>query len=145
MIQGAAEIYCKPKVKFSTTVYESDSKLVLEVDIPESPDKPHYAKEGDRWLAYVRQKDENFMANKVVLRYLRDKTPNQRKSLLAYGPHERLLFDYLSQHPEISVSKFSKQARIPIYKAEKILALFLKWGVISWKASDKGIRFQLVE
>ncbi len=145
MIEGAAELYCKPAVSFSSTVYESEDKLVLEIDVPPSPDKPHFAKEGAQWIAYVRQKDENYTANKVLLRYLRDKKPNQRKNLIAYGPEERLLFEYLSANEDVSVSKFSRLARIPIYRAEKILALFLKWGVIKWEASDKGIRFSLVE
>lgn len=145
MIQGAADLYCKPPVQFSSKVYESEQKLVLEIHVPSSKDKPHFAKEDGRWIAYVRQDDENFTANRVLLTYLRDKRPNQRKSLMAYGPHERLLFDLLSEENEISLSKFARKAKIPIRKAEKILSLFLKWGVISWHAGEKGIRFKLLD
>lgn len=147
MIEGAAEIYCKPKIEFTTKVYRvEDGKLVLEADIPASGESPHFAKdETGKWLAYVRQKDENFTANRVLLRFLRDKKPTPRKNLIAYGENERLLFNFLSEYKEVSLSKFSRVAKIPIYKAEKILSLFLKWGVISWKATEKGIRFYLVE
>lgn len=146
MVQGAAELYCKPAVNFSAKVYPYEDKLVLEVDVAPSDQRPHMAKETDgKWIAYVRQGDENFVANRVLLKYLRDRTPNQRKNLIAYGPHERLLFDFLSKNPEISLSKFARLGKMPIYKAEKILALFLKWEIISWKATDKGIRFFLLE
>lgn len=146
MVQGAAELYCDPKVPFSTKVYQVEDKLVLEVYVPVSPERPHFAKdESKKWVAYIRQKDENFVANRVILRFLRDKRPSPRKNLIAYGENERLLFDFLSENEEISLSKFSRKAKIPLYKAEKILSLFLKWEVISWKATEKGIRFYLVE
>lgn len=146
MIDGASSIYCKPAIKFHTTVYAVEDKLVLEVDVPPSIERPHFAKNEDqKWIAYVRQNDENFMANRVLLTYLKDKTPkSQKKNLIAYGEHERALFNYLSANEEISLSKFSKVAKIPIQKAEETLALFLKWEIISWKATEAGIRFSLV-
>lgn len=146
MIQGAAELYCKPAVAFTSKVYPYEDKLVLEVDIPPSGQRPHFARESDgKWLAYVRQEDENFVANRVLLRFLRERAPGKRKNLIAYGPHERLLFDYLSAHSDISLSKFARMGKMPVSKAEKILALFLKWEIIRWRATDKGIRFSLIE
>lgn len=147
MIEGAAELYSKPHVPFDTKVYQHEDKLVLEVKVKASPDRPHYVKEPDgRFLAYVRQADENFVANKPLIRFLRDKTPkSERKNLVAYGPAERLLFDFLSEHREVSISKFARVAKIPLWRAEKIIAMFLKWEVIQWKATEKGIRFSLVE
>ncbi len=147
MIEGAAEVYCEPKVKFSYELFQVEEKIVLLVDIPPSAERPHFVKEKDgKKLAYIRQNDENFAANKVILRFLRDKSPDEkRKNLVAYGPAERFLFDYLSEHPEISVSKYSRLAKIPIWRAEKILASFIKWEVLNYLASDKGIRFSLRE
>jgi len=145
MIEGAADIYCEPPVTFDYELFEVDERLVLLIDVPPSKERPHRVKERDgKKLAYIRQKDENFVANKVLLRFMRDKNPNeQRKNLVAYGPAERMLFDYLSENEDISVSKFSRIAKIPLFRAEKILALFLKWEVISYLATDKGIRFSL--
>lgn len=145
MIDGAARLYCKPPVQFYATVFNSEDKLVLEVDVPPSAERPHKAREKDkRWLAYVRQRDENFLANRVLLRFMSDKTTSERKNLVAYGPHERLLFEHLAQHQDISLSKFARMCKISVQKAEKILALFLKWEVIKWKATEKGIRFSLI-
>lgn len=147
MIEGAASSFCKPEVEFSSKVYElPEKKLVLEINVPSSKNKPHQCKDDDdRWKAYIRQEDENFAANRVVLNYLIDKAPNsKRKNLIAYGPEERTLFDYLSQNEYISLSKFSRLAKISIHEAEKILVSFLKWEIISFVATEKGIRFFLL-
>ena len=142
MVEGAAELYCKPQVKFSATVYQFEDRLVLEIDVPKSDASPHFAKDTDqKWLAYIRQDDENFVANRVLVKFLKDKKPGEKKNLLNYGKEERLLFDHLASQPEISLSKFARIAEIPIYKAEKTLALFLKWELIDFRATDKGIRF----
>lgn len=144
MIEGAASVYCRPEVNFSARVYQFEDRLVLEIDVPKSSLSPHYARdENNKWLAYIRQDDENFVVNRVILRFLKDKKPGARKNLLNYGKEERLLFDYLAEHQEISLSKFARLAGIPIQQAEKTLALFLKWELIAYRATDKGIRFYL--
>lgn len=145
MIEGAAQLYCQPAVPFDYQVYAWEDKRVLEIKIPNSAGKPHLAKEEDgRYRAYVRQADENFRANGVLLRFLRDKTPRSKaKNLVAYGPSERLLFDYLSQHPHISISKYARLARLPHREAERIMASFLKWEILDWRATEEGIRFAL--
>lgn len=144
MVEGAASVYCKPEVDFNAVVYQFEDKLVLEIDVPASDKTPHFARDSDgKWLAYIRQKDENFMANRVILRYLKDRNPGDRKNLLNYGKEERLLFEYLAEHEDISLSKFSKLAGVPLYEAEKTLSLFLKWEIINYRATDKGIRFYL--
>jgi hypothetical protein len=144
MIEGAAQVYCQPEVEFSAKVYRFEDRHVLEIEVPPSALSPHYAKdENNRWLAYIRQDDENFVVNRVILTYLKDKKPGSRKNLLNYGKEERLLFDFLAEHNEISLSKFAKLGGIPIHEAEKTLALFLKWELIDYRATDKGIRFYL--
>lgn len=147
MIEGAADLYCEPPVNFNYELFDIDEKLVLLIDVPPSAERPHRVKEKDgKKLAYIRQADENFVANKVIIRFLQDRNPDTaRKNLVAYGPAERKLFDYLSENEEISVSKFSRIAKIPLFRAEKILALFLKWEVVEYYASEKGIRFRLKE
>ncbi len=147
MIEGAADLYCEPKVAFDFEIFDYEDKLVLLIDVPPSAERPHFVKEKDgKRIAYIRQNDENFAANKVLLRFLRDRKPDEkRKNLVAYGPAERALFDYLGEFGLVSVSKFSRIAKIPLWRAEKIMALFLKWEILVYEASDKGIRFRLKE
>jgi predicted HTH transcriptional regulator len=147
MIEGAAELYCEPKVKFNYQLYDIEEKFVLAIYIDKSNDRPHFVKEDQNVkLAYIRQADENFVANRVLLHFLRDrKNSSEKKNMVAYGPAERSLFDYLSKNDDISVSKFSRLAKIPLKKAEQILSLFLKWEVIGYEAGENGIRFFLLE
>src|SRR4051812_8035339 len=44
MIQLAAESYCDPIVKIEVEDWKIDGKTVLEVYVPPSKEKPHYAK-----------------------------------------------------------------------------------------------------
>lgn len=147
MIEGAADLYCEPKISFSHQLYDADGKYVLVIYIDASAHRPHFVKEIEGpQLAYIRQEDENFRANRVILRFLRDRSPtSEKKNLVAYGESERSLFNYLSANESITLSKFSRIAKISLAKAEEILALFLKWGVISYRASEKGILFFLLE
>lgn len=147
MIEGAADIYCKPPVAFDGKVYETDGKLILVVNVYNSPNKPHLARNDDKqWRTYIRQNDENFVANKVVSNFLRERGPqSNKKDLVAYGDLERTLFEILDEKGETSVSAFRKRAQIPMWKAEKVLVLFLKWGLITYRVSDKGVRFYPTE
>lgn len=148
MIEGAASLHCKPVVSFSSLVYEDqNSKKVLEISIKPSKNKPHSClNEKGLWRSYIRQEDENFEANRVIYQYIKNKTSNlKRKNFIQYGKEERTLFTYLAQNPTITISKFCKIADIRIQEGEKILVLFLQWGVIEFVATQKGILFKLNE
>ncbi len=147
MIEGAASVFCNPPVPFSACAYQYEDKLVLEINVASSKLKPHLAKEPDgAWRAYIRQEDENFMANGVLVQYMRIQNPtNRQKGLISYGDHERKLWDYLQNNEAISLSKFSKICNISIKEAEQILVLFLKWELIKWQAHQNGIQFKLIE
>ena len=43
MIEAAAKMYCKPEVGFQTRRWNIDGKTILELNIPKSSQKPHYA------------------------------------------------------------------------------------------------------
>ncbi len=146
MIDGAASLYCKPRVSFTTKVYASEEKLVLEVYVPPSHDKPHSTYvDKNSWRVFVRQADEVFLANKVLILYMQDHSKKEQKSMVQFSQSEKQLFNYLSTNNSISLSKYVKLAKVSFQKAEKTLALFLKWEVIRWEATEKGIRFLLVE
>src|SRR5438105_10156166 len=50
MVELAAEQFCKPPVGFEVKEWESEGKTVLEVFVPRSAEKPHYAKdENGKW------------------------------------------------------------------------------------------------
>ena len=146
MIEGASSMYCKPAVEFESIVYESEeSKKVLKIKIQPSRDKPHLCQNDEgRWKVFIRQQDQNFEANRVIAKFLKAKKPSsKRKNFIAYGPEERILFDYLAENTSISLSKFSKISKLSIVEAENILVSFLQWNIIYYEANQNGIQFKL--
>ena len=97
MIEGAAEVFCKPEIDYSFYVFKEKGKSVLEVTIPPSANKPHLAKNDDgNWLAYLRVEDENFLSDPVLLQFWRDsKVPDLIQRFI------NLRAEKQNHHPEI--------------------------------------------
>jgi len=145
MIESAATIYSKPAIKFSSYQHNIDNKVVLEIIVESSPYKPHFAKdENDKWWAYYRLKDENKLANKVMIEvWKKQKSPEG--IFINYSDDERFLLDYLSRNESISHSAFSRKARITYIDAEKILSDFIVLGILQPVFGDQQIRYALAE
>ena len=106
MVQAAADMYCKPLVNFESKRWVVEGKTVLEVTIPKGTDIPYFANsEPNRWLAYIRVKDENILATNVHLKVWRNKT-HDKGILIEYSEKIKKLMQYLEINPSISVSRF---------------------------------------
>ena len=69
MIQAAAEMYCQPKVEYSTEEWEINGKTVLEVIIPRDKHHKHKAPDSQgNYKIYVRVKDENLVADPILIK-----------------------------------------------------------------------------
>ncbi len=137
MIESAAQLFCKPEVIFEWNKWVIDGKTILEVDIPGAKQKPVYAKSDDgRWLAYIRSLDQNLLVNKVQLRVW--KKENTRKGVyIRYRDKEKILLDYLKEHPGITRSKFCRIAKISAKTAENILVSLVYLKVIGIVFTEK--------
>ncbi len=145
MIESAADIYCKPAVKYTTKRWCIDGRWILEVNIPESEKKPHYARnEEGKWLAYLRVDDQNFLANRILLRVWKKRT-RKNPVFLKYSDAEKNLLEYLRQNDKITLSKFLKTARINKFRAENILVNLISIGVIKIQVTEKEVFYKLNE
>ena len=130
MVQAAAGMYCKPEVLFESKRWTVEGKTVLEITIPKGLDYPYFAQtEPDKWLAYVRIKDENILATSVHLKVWRNKT-HDRGILMEYSEKVKKLLQYLELNQSISISKFCRTAFLPKKAAENILADLIYFGLI---------------
>ena len=148
MVQAAANMYCRPKVDFYFRPWQVEKKTVLEVTIPKSSKRPHYAHdEKDRWRAYIRVKDKNFVANKVQLRVWQSENQPERKPVnIRFERKEDVLLKYLREHEYITFGKFCKIARLPANIAEDVLVDLILIGVLKIEYTDEGIaRYVLVD
>ncbi|MDQ3073498.1 MAG: ATP-binding protein [Bacteroidota bacterium] len=121
MIELAAEQYCKPHVQVNLIDHHLDGKTVLEVYVGVSEEKPHYAKdETGKWLVFVRRKDENLLANAVLIDVLKNKK-DKRETIVRYQEPEQILLSHLEKHKKITFTQFCKLAYIPPHVAQRVL------------------------
>lgn len=145
MIQAAAEMYCQPKVEYTTEEWEINGKTVLEVIIPKDKDHKHKAPDNQGiYKIFVRVKDENLVADSVLIKVWKaDKFARPAK--IAFTDTETLLLHYLREHGEITLKEFQELAHISKRKAEAILADFILVGTIILVQTNQNTVFQLVE
>jgi predicted HTH transcriptional regulator len=142
MIESAAQRYSKPEIKFEVTAWEVDKKIVLEVHINPSEQKPHFAKnKNNEWIAYERVNDENHKVNSIITKLWN--SAGKPKKQLNYGKNEAAVMEYLRENKEITASKFCKLVKMPRFKAEKLLILLLEWGVLNYENKNGSIVFSL--
>lgn len=143
MVQAAAGMYCRPEIVFESKRWIVEGKTVLEVIIPKGINYPYFAHtEPDKWLAYIRVKDENILATTVHLKVWKNKTHNSGV-LIEYSDKVKKLMEYLEFNPSISISKFCRMAFLPKSAAENILADLIYLGLIESAYHEKHFIYLL--
>ncbi|HEY4785223.1 MAG TPA: ATP-binding protein [Bacteroidales bacterium] len=137
MLDAAAKMYCKPQINFEVRKWTMNGKTVLEVIIAKSNGAPHYAEvEPKKWLAYIRIKDENILANSIHLKVWK-KRQQKRGIFLEFSEKEKLLLKYLESNPSITLSKFCKVGMITRQEGENILANLITLDLIEIAFCDQ--------
>ncbi len=136
MVDAAAGMYCRPQVPYSVKEWEMGKKTILEVTIPKSTLRPHYAKQKEgTWVAYHRVKDQNFPVNRILMRVweLEGKPSGVQVRIT---DAERFLLRYLDSNDSITLSKFIRLAGINRRKAESILVRFILLRLVRMNFSE---------
>ena len=145
MIEAAADMYCQPKVEYTTEEWEINGKTVLEVTIPK--DKYHKHKAPDNqgnYKIFVRVKDENLVADSVLIKVWKA-AKFSRPAKIAFTETETRLLHYLKEHDEITLREFQEMAHINKRKAEAILADFILVGTIEIVQTSQSTVFRLTD
>ena len=128
MVEAAAKIYSRPAIKFAVQQWDAEGKIVLEIIVDKSNEKPHYAMNEDgKWIVYIRRDDENIAANNILIKSWKlEKSKNGL--LFTYDEPRALLIKFLEENKTITISKFCRISQITKLRAERILSelLFLK-------------------
>lgn len=142
MAESAAGLHCKPEVRFSVKKWFVDGKSVLEIDIPASDQRPHFAKnDAGEWTAFVRVADENIQADRVLVSFW--KRIGESGIMLNYGKEEKILMSYLAEHERVTLSHFMRIARTGRNEAEDILVNLLLMKVIIVEITPDKVYFRL--
>lgn len=145
MIEAAASMYCKPEIDFAFRPWNIDGKQVLEIDVPALIEKPAFVlTEEERWMAYVRVGDQNLLATPLQIK-LWKRQQSELGMVIKYSDNEKILLSYLNAHPFITLSKFSRLADIPRYKAENIIVNLMCAGLVEMGQNERHVWFRLKE
>jgi hypothetical protein len=146
MIEGAARMYCKPEVRFSSRDWEIDGRMVLEVDVKKGDHgNPHKVLDKDgKWRIYIRAKDQNLLANRVLLRVWKREVSG-RGTYISFGRNEKKLLEYLERNGHISISGVRKLTGLKVYPAETLLVNFIMLGIIEMNITAKQTFYILKE
>jgi len=143
MVDGAARIYCKPEVEFKVREWQVEGRKVVEVIIKRGDHKPYLAQDSEgNWIAYIRQDDQNFKANKILLKVW-ERQKRGYNTTVRFRGAERALLTYLEIHPIITVSKFRRLAGLSLNQAEKILLDFIMIELLRMEHTATSILFSL--
>lgn len=143
MIETAAHIYCKPEVNYDAVNHIIDGKHVVEVIVKPSVKKPHYAPDKDNKLtAYIRVKDENRIANNVIIKVWKRENLS-RGVLLKFTDIENRLLTHIEQVGEITFLIARQITGVNRNKVENILANFISIGIIEPVFSEDKVSYQI--
>ncbi len=141
MVEAAAKLYCNPSVHFTVKEWNLNKKTVLEVTVPRSANRPHFAQQQDGvWKAYHRLADQNFIVNRILLRVWKEEN-KPRGVFLKFTEPEKWLLAYLEEHPSITQPDFASLAGISARRAETILVKFILLKMIRMEITENHVRF----
>lgn len=145
MIDGAASIYCKPEIPFISFHRVAEGKNILEVIIKPSEEKPHYARdEENRWRAYHRVNDQNFLADYIQLQvWKREK--RDRGTFIEYSENEKKVLEILHNEELTNIITLKERTAIRKKTLQQILINLVSLRAITMEFIDENTFFRINE
>ena len=143
MIEAAAQLYCRPPATIETYIYKVEGKDVLEVVVPESPQKPVCAidETGKAW-AYVRMADENILATAIHLNIWRHNR-EETDVVMTYPEQAQQLLDLLGRRGQLSLIQCCKYAGRDRRTMCRLLADFIRFGLVEQVFVEHQFYYQI--
>jgi predicted HTH transcriptional regulator len=139
-LETATASLIEPKVTIQLKSVLLDGLKVIQVDIEESPDKPHYAiNEKDLQIIYIRVKDKSIPIPRLLLQ---GETEPDLEKLLA-SRHVKTLITYLREQDMVTAKSFSRMINISEKRAERMLHDLAEKQVLLKISKNKPEAFSL--
>lgn len=143
MVEAAAEVYCRPRVEFTSQLWKSDNRYVLEIVVPASTRKPHFMiDEEGQYKAFIRKGDQNLLAGAVLLEVWKGEE-TERPQKYFHTEKEKRIFNALQTHEALSLSQLVRNTQIPRNIMVKLLARFIRWDLIQMEFVQDQSKFKL--
>lgn len=138
MIEAAAEMYCRPKVEFESRVWQEDMKLILEIIVRPTEQKPVLAPDEDgKWKVYVRRKDHTLLANKILLEVWKHQKRGSAKPE-KFGEEETALLTLIANSEELTLSKIYRSSTLKKAQVDRLLVLLICWELVEMDMNENG-------
>lgn len=144
MIQGAAQLYCKPEVRFDSKVWEEGHHLVLEITVPQSEEKHVSLTEDEKWKYYVRVEDHTLLANKIIVRCWRLLSRGVEKPV-KFDKDTEMLIEAVRMNEPVTLSKLYRQTDLQMKRVDELLTYLVYWDVVAMEMDETGTRYTISE
>lgn len=129
LLMKAAGDFCVPEVPIEIELVHMGPVDVMVVRVNEADQKPVYNKSKKKRLVYVRREDSSILASDELVEILKQKY-SPKGVTFEYGKNEQMLFRYLNEYGEITVSSFADLINQTSYRASKILVNLVSAGIL---------------
>lgn len=144
MLDMAASFYCKPEIPLVINEWMVEGKTVLEVLIPDGPDKPYYSKgEDGKWWVYVRVQDKSILASKTTVDFMHRKY-GEETTILSIGKLEKGIMLFMEGREKTTLFEIAKRFNIGRHRASKILVNLMSVGLVRSHNTEKTEFYTLV-
>lgn len=144
MIEGAAQLHCKPEVKFESKVWLEGHHLVLEINVEPSETKHLSRTEDDKWKYYVRVDDHTLLANKIIVRGWKLLKHGMERPVQFDEDTERMIRVIQNEEP-VTLSKLYRKSDLPMRRVDELLTYLVYWDVVAMEMDETGTRYKISE
>ncbi len=129
----------RPKLEYEFSLIPvSNSRTIIQYDIPESKRKPHYLINSNRSKeSFVRVEDKSIKASRE-LREIVKRRQRMKDIRFHYGEHEKFLMQYLDEKECITVKEFANLSGLGRLYASRKLILLVLANVLKIVPNEKG-------
>jgi predicted HTH transcriptional regulator len=150
IIYDAIRYHIEPEPVIETHIQEYKRRMVLLVEIPESPDKPHFhiesvirhdtLKRVVERKVYTREGSHNRAATEDRICLMQSGSMPLK---LSFGAKEKMLLSYLDRNARITAKEFADLSGLSLPKARRILISMVKGGAVCLLTEGKDSYYTL--
>lgn len=144
MIEGAADLYCKPPIQIESKVWQEGHHLVLEIVVNKSEIRHKSIADDGSWRNFYRIEDNTIQGNKIL-----DRVWSYRSSGIdrpeSFSDEELGILAVIREEEPVSISKIYRRSELKMAKIDKFISALIHWGVIDVMVQPDGIRYKLSE
>jgi predicted HTH transcriptional regulator len=139
VLREAAAHYVDPPLTLHFREIEAeDERIVLIVEVPESPNKPHRAQIAPgEWRSYIRVRDESVQTSSLTEKLLERQQPEARFEKIPLNRDELRVLEYLRTTPRITVAQYTKLLNISRRRAYRTLIKLTLHGYLRYHDKEK--------